>query len=73
MALFPIGLSSNHLLAPCRVVPFVIAHSSGGWELETGDMEMPFGGVKHSSIGRELGQSALGYYSEQKSVFISDE
>jgi betaine-aldehyde dehydrogenase len=35
-------------------------------------MEMPFGGVKHS-VGRELGQSALGYYSEQKSVFISDE
>ena len=36
-------------------------------------MEMPFGGVKRSGVGRELGPSALDHYSEQKSVFISNE
>ena len=35
-------------------------------------MEMPFGGVKRSGVGRERGASALEHYSEQKSVFIAD-
>lgn len=35
-------------------------------------LEMPFGGVKRSGVGRELGPSALEHYSEQKSVFISE-
>src|SRR4051794_36676046 len=35
-------------------------------------MEMPFGGVKRSGVGRELGPSALDHYSEWKSVFIAD-
>jgi betaine-aldehyde dehydrogenase len=34
---------------------------------------MPFGGVKRSGVGRELGPSALEHYSEWKSVFISEE
>jgi betaine-aldehyde dehydrogenase len=34
-------------------------------------LEMPFGGVKRSGVGRELGPSALEHYSEQKSVFIA--
>ena len=34
-------------------------------------MEMPFGGVKRSGIGSDLGPSALEHYSEQKSVFIA--
>ncbi len=33
-------------------------------------LEAPFGGVKHSGIGRELGLAALDHYSEIKSVFI---
>jgi betaine-aldehyde dehydrogenase len=33
-------------------------------------LEAPFGGVKHSGIGRELGLAALEHYSELKSVFI---
>jgi betaine-aldehyde dehydrogenase len=33
-------------------------------------LEAPFGGVKHSGIGRELGLAALDHYSELKSVFI---
>lgn len=35
-------------------------------------LEMPFGGVKRSGVGRELGPSALDHYSEQKSVFIAE-
>jgi betaine-aldehyde dehydrogenase len=34
-------------------------------------LEMPFGGVKRSGVGRDLGPSALESYSEQKSVFIA--
>jgi betaine-aldehyde dehydrogenase len=33
-------------------------------------LEAPFGGVKRSGIGRELGLVVLDYYSEWKSVFI---
>ncbi len=36
-------------------------------------LEMPFGGVKRSGVGRELGPSALDHYSEWKSVFIAAE
>mgnify|MGYP001610592849 CR=1 FL=1 len=33
-------------------------------------IEAPFGGVKHSGVGREQGMVALEHYSEYKSVFI---
>jgi len=33
-------------------------------------LEAPFGGVKNSGVGRELGLAALEHYSELKSVFI---
>jgi len=33
-------------------------------------LEAPFGGVKHSGLGRELGLAALDHYCELKSVFI---
>ncbi|MCH8873389.1 aldehyde dehydrogenase family protein [candidate division KSB1 bacterium] len=33
-------------------------------------LEAPFGGVKQSGVGRELGLAALEHYSELKSVFI---
>lgn len=33
-------------------------------------LEAPFGGVKHSGLGRELGLAVLEHYSELKSVFI---
>ena len=35
--------------------------------------EMPFGGRKHSGIGRDLGKTALDQYTEWKSVFIAAE
>ena len=36
-------------------------------------IEMPFGGVKQSGLGREQGMAALDAYSEWKSVFIAGE
>ncbi len=36
-------------------------------------LEAPFGGVKQSGLGRELGMAALEAYSEVKSVFLSEE
>ena len=36
-------------------------------------LEMPFGGVRRSGMGRELGPAALEHYSEWKSVFIAGE
>jgi len=33
-------------------------------------LEAPFGGVKNSGLGKELGLAALDHYSEMKSVFI---
>jgi betaine-aldehyde dehydrogenase len=36
-------------------------------------LEMPFGGVKHSGVGRELGAAALEHYTELKTVFIAAE
>jgi betaine-aldehyde dehydrogenase len=33
-------------------------------------MEAPFGGVKQSGLGRELGLQALDHYTEWKTVYI---
>lgn len=35
-------------------------------------LEAPFGGVKRSGLGKELGLAVLDYYSEIKSIFIAD-
>jgi betaine-aldehyde dehydrogenase len=36
-------------------------------------VEAPFGGMKHSGIGREQGMTALEAYTEYKTVFIADD
>jgi acyl-CoA reductase-like NAD-dependent aldehyde dehydrogenase len=36
-------------------------------------IEAPFGGMKHSGIGREQGMAALEHYSEYKTVFIAED
>ena len=35
--------------------------------------EAPFGGFKHSGIGREMGMAAVQLYTEVKNVFFSEE
>ncbi len=35
-------------------------------------IEAPFGGMKHSGVGREQGMVALDHYSEYKTVFIAN-
>ncbi len=33
-------------------------------------VEMPFGGVKHSGIGRENGLAAVAFYTQEKSIYV---
>ena len=53
-----------------RAVETGVISVNSSWSVH---LEMPFGGVKRSGVGRELGPSALEHYSEWKSVFISEE
>jgi betaine-aldehyde dehydrogenase len=34
-------------------------------------VELPFGGVKQSGLGRENGRAALEYYTQLKSVYVA--
>jgi len=51
-----------------RAVETGVISVNSGWSVH---LEMPFGGVKRSGVGRELGFPALDHYSEWKSVFIA--
>src|SRR6185295_9225218 len=53
-----------------RAVETGVISVNSGWSVH---LEMPFGGVKRSGVGRELGPAALDHYSEWKSVFIASE
>jgi betaine-aldehyde dehydrogenase len=53
-----------------RAIETGVISVNSGWSVH---LEMPFGGVKRSGVGRELGPAALDHYSEIKSVFISEE
>jgi betaine-aldehyde dehydrogenase len=53
-----------------RAVETGVLSVNSSWSVH---LEMPFGGVKRSGVGRELGPSALEHYSELKSVFIAAE
>jgi betaine-aldehyde dehydrogenase len=62
---------TNDLQRALRVVKAV---ETGVISVNTGHsvhLEAPFGGVKKSGVGRELGLAALDHYSELKSVFFS--
>ncbi len=52
-----------------RAIETGVISVNASWSVH---LEMPFGGVKRSGVGRELGPSALDHYSEWKSVFIAD-
>ena len=57
-------------LRVARAVETGVISVNSSWSVH---LEMPFGGVKRSGMGRELGPVALDHYSEWKSVFISME
>jgi betaine-aldehyde dehydrogenase len=57
-------------LRVARAVETGVISVNTGWSVH---LEMPFGGVKRSGVGRELGPAALDHYSEWKSVFLSHE
>ena len=51
-----------------RAIETGVISVNSSWSVH---LEMPFGGVKRSGVGRELGPPALDHYSEWKSVFIA--
>ena len=58
-----------------RALRVARAMETGVLSINTGHsvhLEAPFGGVKRSGLGRELGLAALDHYSEWKSVFIAE-
>jgi len=58
-----------------RALRVARAIETGVLSINTGHsvhLEAPFGGVKRSGIGRELGLTAIDHYSEWKSVFIAE-
>jgi betaine-aldehyde dehydrogenase len=60
----------SRALRVARAVETGVLSVNSSWSVH---LEMPFGGVKRSGVGRDLGPSALEHYSEQKSVFIAAE
>jgi len=58
-----------------RALRVAKAIETGVLSINTGHsvhLEAPFGGVKRSGLGRELGMAVLDHYSEIKSIFIAD-
>ncbi len=58
-----------------RALRVAKAIETGVLSINTGHsvhLEAPFGGVKRSGLGRELGLNVLDHYSEIKSVFIAE-
>jgi betaine-aldehyde dehydrogenase len=53
-----------------RAIETGVISVNSSWSVH---LEMPFGGVKRSGVGRELGPVALDHYSEWKSVFIASD
>ncbi|WP_104205134.1 aldehyde dehydrogenase family protein [Billgrantia saliphila] len=70
----PYGLAaslwSNDLSAIHRLIPEIDAGSVWVNGHNLLDPSMPFGGFKQSGIGREMGDSLIEHYTEQKSVVM---
>ncbi|HKT73733.1 MAG TPA: aldehyde dehydrogenase family protein [Steroidobacteraceae bacterium] len=54
-----------------RIIPQLRAGTVWVNQYRTADLARPFGGYKHSGLGRELGLRSLDPYTEVKSVFIA--
>lgn len=72
----PYGLSGSIWTQDIsRALRVAQAIETGVISINTGQsvhLEAPFGGVKRSGLGRELGLTALDHYSELKSIFIAE-
>ena len=58
-----------------RALRVARAIETGVLSINTGHsvhLEAPFGGIKRSGLGRELGMAVLDHYSEFKSIFIAE-
>ncbi|ACY16864.1 betaine-aldehyde dehydrogenase [Haliangium ochraceum] len=64
------GLFTRDLARAHRVVAALRAGTCWINNYNITPVEMPFGGTKHSGIGRENGLAALEHYSERKSVYV---
>ncbi len=64
----------NVVVHLCLFVFFLNGHWIELWKFKTlicqRDLRVPFGGMKHSGIGREGGGHSIDFYSEQKTICI---
>jgi aldehyde dehydrogenase (NAD+) len=65
-AVFSLHVERTHRLAERLEAGMVWINSS-----QDGDVRAPFGGVKRSGVGRELGESALAAYTQEKAVYVN--
>lgn len=65
------GIWTENVRRAHRLIPQIQAGTVWVNQYRTSDFARPFGGYKHSGVGREIGLRALDAYQEAKSVFIA--
>jgi betaine-aldehyde dehydrogenase len=65
------GVFTNDLTRAHRVIARLQAGTCWINHYNVTPVELPFGGVKQSGIGRENGRAALEYYTQLKSVYVA--
>ena len=65
------GVFTNDLTRAHRVIARLEAGTCWINHYNITPIEMPFGGVKHSGLGRENGRAAIEHYTQIKSVYVA--
>jgi betaine-aldehyde dehydrogenase len=65
------GVFTNDLTRGHRVIARLQAGTCWINQYNITPVELPFGGVKHSGLGRENGRAALEHYTQLKSVYVA--
>lgn len=65
------GVFTNDLTRAHRVIARLQAGTCWINQYNVTPIELPFGGVKQSGLGRENGRAAIEHYSQLKSVYVS--
>ena len=65
------GVFTNDLTRAHRVIARLQAGTCWINQYNVTPIELPFGGVKSSGLGRENGRAALEYYTQLKSVYVA--